>query len=193
MESCKGLLFLAGSTRQGSYNQRLVDEAAGVAERSNVPVTTVYLRDYHLPIFNADSAPIIVPEPVLKLKAEFQRHAAIFIASPEHNGSVSVLVKNMIDWLSCSTGDEAPLAFTAFRGKIFGLISASPSPFGGLRGLAHLRDILTMLQGVVVPGQLALTNAHKAFEGESLADPLAGRLLEDLVGTVMNMSRRLDA
>ena len=191
MASLNGVLLVSGSVRTGSYNQRLLDIAERVSGAMAIPVTRISLRDYPLPIYDLEAESGSFPGAAHSLKAEFQRHTAILIASPEHNASVSVLLKNAIDWISRPTGDEPPLALSAFRGKAFGLMSASPGPFGGLRGLTHLRQILTALQGVVVPEQLAIPSAHSAFDADGLTDPLATTIHEMVVEATTRMATRL--
>jgi NAD(P)H-dependent FMN reductase len=66
--------------------------------------------------------------------------------------------------------DEAPLA--CFRGKVAAIMSASPGALGGLRGLVHVRAILSNIHVLVLPDQKAIPNAAKAFNDDgSLTDP----------------------
>ena len=175
------LLALAGSTREGSYNQRLADLAASAGAASGIHVTPLSLARYDLPLYSDALERSAFPEAALALKAELAAHDGFLIATPEHNGSIPAVLKNAIDWASRPTGDESLVALTAFRGKVAGLMSASPSPFGGLRALAHLRQILSTIQTLVVTEQVAVTAAHLAFEGAALKDELPRQLLNGLV------------
>ena len=150
------LLALAGSTREGSYNQRLADLAASAGAASGIHVTPLSLARYDLPLYSDALERSAFPEAALALKAELAAHDGFLIATPEHNGSIPAVLKNAIDWASRPTGDESLVALTAFRGKVAGLMSASPSPFGGLRALAHLRQILSTIQTLVVTEQVAV-------------------------------------
>src|SRR3546814_6336846 len=97
----------------------------------------------------------------------------LLFVSPEYNGSLPPLLKNAIDWASRPTGDESLVALTAYRGKAAAIMSASISPFGGLRGLMHLRQILSTIQMLVIPEQVVVPAAHAAFaEDGSLKEPL---------------------
>jgi NAD(P)H-dependent FMN reductase len=176
------LLLLAGGIRSGSLNEKLIGCASDVARGLGLGATRLSLSDYRLPLFGAEA---------LALKTMFQRHGAVIIASPEHNGSVTAMLKNALDWMSCPSAEEAPQAYIAFRRKVFGLVSASSSPFGGMRGLSQLRHILTTVQALVVPEQLSVPHAHRAFdEAGGLADPFLGGLLADLVRSVAEVARR---
>lgn len=180
------VLLLAGGIRDGSLNEKLVAAACDVVAGQGASPTRLSLADFPLPLFGAAPHGLDdVPE-ALALKAAFQSHRAIILANPEHNGSVSAMLKNAIDWMSCPSGGEPPQVYSAFRGKAFGLLSASSSPFGGLRGLSQLRHILASVQGLVVPEQLSVPHAHRAFDDAGqLNDPFLAGILGDLVASVI--------
>lgn len=184
------ILMLAGGIRHGSLNERLIGCAARVMDELGLGATRLSLSDYRLPLFGVDDLSIDdVPE-ALALKSMFARHNAVIVASPEHNGSVTAMLKNAIDWLSCPGDGEAPQAYCAFRRKAFGLLSASSSPFGGLRGLSQLRHILTTVQAWVVPEQVSIPYAHRAFNADGdLADPNLRKLLVELGRSVVDAAR----
>jgi NAD(P)H-dependent FMN reductase len=85
------------------------------------------------------------------------------VASPEYNGSFPALVKNVIDWISRPAPGEPPLA--VLRGKPAALLSASPGPGAGKRGLRQLRELLEMIGMKVVPSQANVARATEAFDG----------------------------
>ena len=185
------LLLLAGGIRTGSLNEKLIGCAAQAAYEHGLRTTRLSLADYRLPLFGAEALSIgEVPEAVA-LKAMFSRHDAVIIASPEHNGSVTAMLKNALDWISCPGEGEAPQAYGAFHRKPFALLSASSSPFGGLRGLSQLRHILTTVKAWVVPEQLSVPHAHRAFDASGrLSDPFLQALLDELVEAVAVAVRR---
>lgn len=185
------LLLFAGGIRSGSLNEKLIGCASRAARDLGLGATHVSLSDYRLPLLGADARSIDEVPEALALKAMFDRHDAVIIASPEHNGSVTAMLKNALDWLSCPSAGEAPQAYRAFRRKPFGLLSASSSPFGGLRGLSQLRHILTSVHAWVVPEQLSVPHAHRAFDTAGLlADPFLQTLLGELVEAVAGATRR---
>lgn len=182
------LLVLAGSPREGSFNQRLVGAAAGIAKSQGADITQVRLADFDLPLYTPHLEATAFPEGARHLKSLFVQHHGILVAAPEYNGSIPAYLKNAIDWVSRPTDGEAPLALSAFRGKAAGLMSASPGPFGGLRSLAHLRQILSTVQMLVVPEQVTVPFADRAFSGEELIDPVAKQLMPPLVERVISVA-----
>jgi len=158
------LLAFAGSTRAGSLNQALLDLAVAEARRQGAEVTSIRLKDFDLPLYDGDLEASDFPAKARELKALFRAHHGVLIASPEYNGSVSGVLKNAIDWATRPTDGEGLVALSAFRGKVAGLMGASLSPFGGLRGVTHLRQILGTIQAVVATEQVLVPAAHTAFD-----------------------------
>jgi len=165
------ILAWAGSNRRDSFNRKLLRIAAQGAEDAGAKVTLLDLRDFPLPLYDAEmEAAEGLPEPATRLKRLMVEHDGFLIASPEYNSSISPLLKNTIDWVSRPVANEPPLV--AFQNKLATLMSASPGGLGGLRGLVHVRSILGNIGVIVLPGQLAVAKAHEAFAPDgSLADP----------------------
>lgn len=171
--------MVAGSTRNGSYNIMLAKAASKRLEAHGAVVTWIDLASYDLPLYSATIEAERFPVDAHRLKDLLVKQDGLLFTSPEYNGSVSPLLKNAIDWASRPTGEEGMVALTAYRGKAAAIMSASLSPFGGLRGLMHLRQILTTVQMLVVPDQVVLPNAHLAFDEEgNLTDALPASLLD---------------
>jgi chromate reductase, NAD(P)H dehydrogenase (quinone) len=182
------ILAFAGSTREASFNKKLVRIAAEGALEGGAEVKHLDLRNYPLPLYDGDlEAEAGIPENGLRLKALLAEHHGILIAAPEYNSSVSAVLKNAIDWISRPEDEEPPAA--AFAGKVAGIMSASPGGLGGLRGLVHLRAILENIGTMVLPHQATVAAAHAAFDEDgNLYDPkrqtsvkLIGKRLAEVV------------
>ncbi|MBA5776072.1 NAD(P)H-dependent oxidoreductase [Stappia sp. F7233] len=184
------ILVFAGSTRTGSYNGRLADHMVQCLEAAGAEVTRISLADYPLPIFNADlEREEGAPENSVRLKALFQRHDGIFIASPEYNTSITPLLKNTLDWVSRLSEDGEPPS-AAFKNRVFAVGAASPGQFGGMRGLIGLRTILEIGVGAfVIPEMVSIPKAKDAFDEDGRlkegpptrhADALVKRLLAEV-------------
>src|SRR5258708_928066 len=88
------VLAFSGSTRRDSYNQKLVEEAAKVAEGLGAKVTVIHLKDFPLPFYDADLEESEgMPEKARELRKLMIESDAIIIASPEYNRSVSGVLK----------------------------------------------------------------------------------------------------
>jgi NAD(P)H-dependent FMN reductase len=180
-ETVARILAFSGSTRAGSYNQRLASLAARAAEAAGAQVRLLCLKSYALPVYDADfEADYGLVDNVLVLKREFDQADGFLIAVPEHNGSIPAVLKNALDWVSRPCADEPPIAVRCFRGKVAALLSASPEPLGGVSALVHVRQILTQLLVTVLPEQVCIPFADKAFDEAGLKDAALRSQVEDL-------------
>ncbi|VVC05519.1 NADPH-dependent FMN reductase [uncultured archaeon] len=161
------ILAFAGSTRTDSFNKKLVKIAAAGAMESNADVTVIDLRDFALPLYDGDlEQQEGIPSNAQKLKDLMLSHQGFLISSPEYNSSISGVLKNVIDWTSRPSKGEEPLA--CFKGKVAGIMSASPGGLGGLRGLVHVRAILENISILVIPDQVAIAKAHEVFNSDGI-------------------------
>ena len=185
------ILALAGSTRTQSFNKKLVRVAADGARTAGAAVTEIDLRDYPLPLYDGDlEAESGLPGQAKALRRVFLAHDGLLIAAPEYNGSISAVLKNAIDWLSRPHQGEPALA--CFEGKVAGLMAASPGRLGGLRGLAHVRQILGGIRVLVIPEQQAVANAAQAFgETGALADEKQAAAVAAIGARVAEVAARL--
>ncbi|MEM7244559.1 MAG: NAD(P)H-dependent oxidoreductase [Acidobacteriota bacterium] len=169
--SAPRVLALSGSSRRESLNTRLVTNAARGVEAAGVSCTVLDWSEFSLPLYDGDlEAESGMPEDAARLQQLFIEHQGLLIASPEHNSSYTALFKNLVDWISRSPEGEPPLV--ALKGKTAAVMAASPGALGGLRGLVPLRMLLGNLGVTVLPDQITVRQAMKAFDAE-------GRLVDD--------------
>ena len=188
------IAVIVGSTREGSFNKALGELAVNSLAAHGANVVRVDLAGFDLPLYSAALEASDFPPDALKLKTLFAAQDGLLFVSPEYNGSLSPLLKNAIDWASRPTGEEGLVALTAYRGKAAAVMSASLSPFGGLRGLTHLRQILSTIQMLVIPEQVLVPNAHAAFaEDGSLKEPLPASLVEMTAARLVAVAKALSA
>ncbi|MCA9276575.1 MAG: NAD(P)H-dependent oxidoreductase [Phycisphaerales bacterium] len=172
------IAMISGSLRKGSFNTKLlkcVDET--VSGMDQVELDHISLSELDLPMFNEDLEAASFPESALELKRRLIAADGVLISSPEYNGSFSGALKNAIDWASRPRPDEESLA--CFKGKVCALLAASPGAIGGLRGIRHVRQVLTQLQMHVIPQEFALGKAHEAFDDN-------GQLKEEFARNMAN-------
>jgi NAD(P)H-dependent FMN reductase len=189
------LIALSGSTRAGSHNRAMLRLAASAAHRAGAKVSFVELRDLGLPLYDADfEAEHGLPPALIEFKARCVAADGYLIAAPEYNGSLSAVLKNTIDWLSRPGPQpgETPFTLAAFRGKVAGAMSASPGAWGGVRGLMHLREILSGMGVLMTAEQFALPAAHSAFnERGELENSVYQTIVEAIGARAVQLARAL--
>lgn len=155
MTAIPHLLAFAGSLREGSFNRRLIPVLAEGARAAGAQVTLIELRDYPLPVYDGDIEAAGMPPQMRQLQQLMREHDGLLISTPEYNGSMPALVKNILDWISRPM-EDGRMGTALFQDKVAGIVSASPGALGGLRSLLVLRDALAKLGLVVVPQQVAV-------------------------------------
>ncbi len=185
------ILAFAGSTRKDSFNKKLVKQAAAGALEAGADVTIIDLKDFPMPLYDEDLETAEgVPVMAQKFKQLLKENDAFLIASPEYNGHFSAVLKNAIDWASRQEQGES--VYECFRGKVVTIMSTSPGAMGGIRGLAQIRNLLSILGCIVLPGQLAVGNATEVFdEAGNVINEKRLKSIKKLGSTLVQMSDRL--
>lgn len=187
------ILAFSGSLREASFNQQVVNIAAEGAREAGADVTVLALRELPLPVYDGDlEKESGLPDNARTLKEMLKAHDGFLIASPENNGSLSAALKNAIDWASRPDGDETPLE--CFKDKTAVIMAASPGALGGLRGLVHLRAILTGIGVLVLPDQKAVPKVNELLNGSgSLSDEKQQAAVEGLGAKLAGVLAKLHA
>ena len=181
------ILAIAGSYREHSYNKRLLRIAADGARNADAEVTLVDLRDFPMPIYNADDVEQSgFNENALRLQDVLNAHDGLLICSPEYNGSIPGGFKNVIDWTS--RANDKYKMYEVFKGKTAAIMTASPGQFGGLRCMAHLRGVLTIMGVSVLPTEIAVTFVGQKFDGDGteMNDEKTRAFVEKLAASLVN-------
>lgn len=116
------ILFIIGSMREKSFNKELAETTKElIGNRAKV----TFLNYKDIPFMNQDLEANL-PEVVKDIKKEVQDSESIWIFTPEYNGMVPGVLKNLLDWLSRSyiPGDFS--SGTPIKGK--------PVTFSGVGG-----------------------------------------------------------
>ncbi|CAD6524031.1 NADPH-dependent FMN reductase [metagenome] len=186
------ILAFAGSTRTDSFNKKLIKVAASGAKEVGADVTVIDLRDFPMPLYDEDlEKKEGLPSNTVKLKKIMVSHQGFLISSPEYNSSISGVLKNTIDWTSRQGNDESPMS--CFKDKVAGIMSASPGRLGGLRGLVHVRAILENMGVLVIPSQVAISQAHEAFNLDgSMKDQKQEQQVKKIGANLTQMLKKLN-
>ena len=176
-------LTLSGSIRQHSQNRRLQRYVGHKLAEAGARVNAIDLGDFEMPIFNEDLEPDHVPEAAGRLAELWRTHDIVFIATPEYNGGLPPLLVNTLAWLS----RQRP---SPFRHPVFGIGGVSSGKYGTISGLSHLRDSLSKVGGLIVPGLLGIGPDESAFDAAgNLTEPAIIRKVDALVHDLIHIRR----
>ena len=131
MDKTVNIIGFTGSLRLHSYNKAALNAAKELLPQG-ATLEIVDISD--IPFFNEDVEAEGMPEAVVNFKRKLATADAVLISTPEYNYSIPPVLKNALDW--ASRGTDLPLS-----GKPLGIMSASPSIFGGSRVQYHLRQV----------------------------------------------------
>ena len=155
MHHMQKILFIIGSLREKSFNRQLARVAMEIVGDRAV----VSELDYSdLPLLNQD---IESPEPaaVARIRREVKEADALWIFTPEYNGSYPGHLKNLLDWLSRPVIPMDYATPTCINGKRVAVSGA-----GGKAATANCRakltELLSFMKADVLPvqGGIALTS-----------------------------------
>ena len=114
---------LLGSLRADSLNRRLVEVLRAQAP-AGVALDLVEGLDA-LPFYEEVLDATATPQAAIALREQVAGADAVLAVTPEYNGTMPAVLNNAIDWLS------RPYGVGAITGKPFGVIGATPTPYGG--------------------------------------------------------------
>ncbi len=159
---------ICGSLNKNSNTRKALETALLGAQETGAETEVVDLNNYDLP-FCDGSKDIGERFPDVKRLSDLMKSSqGLILATPEYHGSFSGVLKNAMDLMG----------FDEFEGKMIGLIGVSGGSIGGLYALNSLRLIGRALHAWVVPEQVAIPEAWKAFDsdGKPKDEHLAKRL-----------------
>ncbi|MFT6244554.1 MAG: NAD(P)H-dependent FMN reductase [Salibacteraceae bacterium] len=153
------ILAFSGSNSKNSINQKLILVTSEIVEGHEVEV--INLRDYDAPLYGIDlEIESGIPASMKRLSEKMSAVDGYIISTPEHNGSMSALLKNTIDWLS-------RIEQKAFQNKPTVFMSTSPGPRGGISALSHIVDVMPY-RGAEVVGHYALGSFDEHYKDGTL-------------------------
>lgn len=157
------LLGISGSLRKGSFNTKLMREAARLFDPAEFTVA-----DLHLPLFDQDieDAHGIPPE-VQRLADQIAAADAVVISGPEYNKSVTGVLKNALDWVSRTKGNP-------WKDKPVAIMAATGGRAGGERTQFALRLCMVPFRPRILQGPEVLVGQAQGQFDES------GRLINEI-------------
>jgi NAD(P)H-dependent FMN reductase len=150
------VVALCGSLRERSYTRFSLQRALEAVEEAGGTGELVDLREYDLPMLNADDDDAGDAE---KLRRVVRDADAILLGTPVYHGSYSGVLKNALDYCG----------FDEFDGKTVGLLGVAGGAFPVL-ALDHLRTVCRAFNAWVLPHEAAVPQASRAFDGDEFVD-----------------------
>ena len=174
MDYTPTVAFVCGSLRTGSINRQLETALMHRAKAAGLAPERVDLSDYELPLYHGD---LDLPDNATRLVATLEAFDCVVVVSPEYNGSLPPLLKNMIDWTSTHSTNH-------LRGPVYGISACTPGPMAGIMCMRQIAYILTRLGAEVVPTQVGVGMASQAFDGEDLAAGRSAELADTMLASL---------
>ena len=155
------VVVLVGSLRADSLNRRIAEHLRAEAPAGVVVEIAENLAE--LPFYNEDlDNGTDVPAAALALREQVAAADRVLAVTPEYNGTMPAVLNNAIDWLS------RPYGVGAIKGKPFGVVGATPTPYGGKWAHQDTARSAGIAGAVVVED---VTVSQSALEGDILANP----------------------
>jgi NAD(P)H-dependent FMN reductase len=145
---------ISGSPRWNSQTKRI---ALHLYNRLRISGETcvgmISLDEFTLPpVQDVFSAPSSAPTDMRGLAERIFNADGFILVSPEYNGSYSPAMKNFLDYFPKQTR------------KTFGIVTASPGGFGGIRAALQLQALTYGLMGIGSPQMLIVPEMDKKFD-----------------------------
>ncbi|GEP36863.1 hypothetical protein NPS01_05260 [Nocardioides psychrotolerans] len=153
------IVALVGSLRSDSLNRRIAEALRDQAPEGVVVEIAEGLGS--LPFYNEDLDGEAVPTAAATLRELVGNADAVLAVTPEYNGTMPAVLNNAIDWLS------RPYGVGALVGKPFGVVGATPTPYGGKWAHADAARSAGIAGAIVVDGAV---HSQSALEVDVLED-----------------------
>ncbi|MDG4649435.1 NAD(P)H-dependent oxidoreductase [Roseibacterium sp. SDUM158017] len=135
------LLGICGSLRRGSFNRKLMHEAARLYDPEDFAEA-----DLRLPLYDGDlETEHGIPPEVQVLADRIAAADAVVIAGPEYNKALSGVLKNALDWVSRTAGNP-------WRDKPVAIMAATGGRAGGERTQFSLRLAMVPFRPLLLSG-----------------------------------------
>ena len=168
------VLVLVGSLRADSLNRRIAEV---LREQAPEGVTLEIVDGLaELPFYNEDLDGENVPAVAAALRDKVANADRVLAVTPEYNGTMPAVLNNAIDWLS------RPYGVGAITGKPFGVVGATPTPYGGKWAHADTARSAGIAGAIVVED---VTVSQSALEVDVLTDP---ETVARLIGAVQALA-----
>lgn len=150
------VVAIAGSLRQGSYNQALLCAAQQLAPAG----MRIRIHDLsEIPLFSEDVERAAIPPAVARLRDAVAEADGLLVATPEYNHGIPGVMKNAFDWLSRPPGN------CVLTGKPAGIMGAALGITGTALAQNQLRQSFVFTNTpVLLQPEVLLGRANEKFD-----------------------------
>lgn len=178
------LAVIVGSTRKGSINKKL---ALALTKLGAKHFEASFIEIDKLPMYNEDLEKES-PAEVLAFAEQVKQFDKILIVTPEHNRSVSALLKNAIDWGS------RPVSGRLWSGKAVATAGTTPGAIGTALAQEHLRNIMVTQGASVMGGELYFTMKPDLIDEDgNVSNPDTQKFLQSYIDRFAAFADKLAA
>jgi NAD(P)H-dependent FMN reductase len=174
------IVGISGSLRPESYSAQALNLVTTRVRALGAEVEILDLRTMSLPFCDGTDEYRDYPD-VEKLRKAVKEADGLILVTPEYHGSVSGVLKNALDLMG----------FEELSDKVTGLISV----LGGQSNSNALNDLRTIMRWVhawVIPEQVAIAQAWKAFDRDGkLLDEKLSQRFDQFAQSLVDNTRKL--
>jgi NAD(P)H-dependent FMN reductase len=154
------IAVLLGSLRVQSVNRQIAEVLRDQAPEG---VALDILTDLDaVPFYEEELDAGATPSAAASLRERVAAADAVLAVTPEYNGTMPAVLNNAIDWLS------RPYGMGAITGKPFGVLGATPTPYGGKWAHADAQRSAGIAGAIVLEDAVV---SQSAIDVDVLADP----------------------
>ena len=174
------IVGIAGSLRAESYTHQALALAVQRVEALGAEVEILDLRQMKLPFCDGGNEYPEYPD-VKRLQETVKQADGLILATPEYHGGISGVLKNALDLMS----------FEELSDKVTGSISILGGQSNS-NALNQMRVIMRWVHAWVIPEQIAIGQAWKAFDKEGkLLDEKLSQRLDEFAQSLVDNTRKL--
>jgi NAD(P)H-dependent FMN reductase len=174
--------IISGSPRINSMTRRVALHLKKyMKQNTSHEIDLIDMRDWNLPAVQTVFVSVDkTPEEFRPLAERIFNADAFILATSEYNGSYSPALKNMLDH------------FPKQHHKPFGIATASPGAFGGLRAAQQLLSLIPALFGVASPYMLVVPFVDKKYSADGdLVDEGFSRNVHNFVSEFLWLAEKV--
>ena len=174
--------IISGSPRINSVTRRVaVNLKKWLDSNTEHETNIIDMKDWNLPAVQSVFVSVDrTPDDFKPLAERIFKADAFILVTPEYNGSYSPAMKNLLDH------------FPKQHHKPFGIVTASPGAFGGIRASQQLLQLIPSLFGIASPYMLIVPAIDKKFDEQgTLLDPAFEKSVHNFITEFLWLSENI--